>query len=272
MAEIGRTELWVAQAGHELNGEFPVPTDEALQIAWSDYLGHEEDVVAAPGVYGVVGLPAKPPRAYASIDLCEVLRQTGMALRSVEEQPPKSVKEIECAHHYGEGLSIVNYTSVIQVLMNHDLVPPIEDIEEVVDIIREWRESGVYTAANTSTLPGCELATVRFLGRYATGAFGGILFPRNHDGKSTLTKGVAARNVLHEFGGDDPATVVHIDDVTHHNINFRAAMQGPSGAQVATFQPRYPSCFPVDEGSVQTETPLEAFRQADEFLRQALGS
>ena len=268
MAEIGRGEIWVANAGHELNLEYPLPSTEELVTAWESYLEASQNVVAAPEVFGVVRLPSQRPTAYASIDLCEILRQTGIAVRAVEDQqlatqPPA---------YYAASVSVHDVTPISQVLINNNLVPPIDTIEAIAEIVQRWSGDGVYLLVNTSTHPGCELATIRFLKQYMPRTFDGILFPRNHDGSSPLTKGVAARNVLLalEAGERSATTAIHIDDTTHHDIGFRQAMQALPNVHVATFQPVYPWGNPGDAGSVQTTTPLEAFEQADAFLRQQL--
>lgn len=275
MAEIVKLELWVPNAGYEFDLEYPVPTIEELQTHWEAYLEEHGRVIAAPGVYGVVRQPTERPTAYASVDLCEVVRQTSAALRSVENNQPNWRHEPrDCVHCYAGGLAISgDVVPVVQTLMNHDLVPPTDGVERIGNILREWRSAGVYVFANTSTLPGCELSTIRFFGTHLPGAFDGMLLPRNYDGSLPLTKGVAARNLLDAFGegqAGTSTTAIHIDDHTHHNAGFRDAMRELPGVSCATFQPRFPSCRPMDAGSTQTGTPLEAFVQADIFLRTSL--
>lgn len=269
MTEIGSEQLWVPGQGYRLSAEHPVPPTEELQAHWQAYLrGSDDIVVPAPGVYGVVrALQAgERPRAYASVDLCEVVRTTSLSMRKVEEPEPR---DVSCIHCYGHGLSVANDIAVVQVLMSKDLIAPTKDVDAVASQLRHWRALGVYVVANTSTLPGCELGTIRFLRRYMPGAFDGLLLPRNHEGTAALTKGVAARQLLQAFGEDvaeHRVAAVHIDDVPHHNIAFRKEMRTLPRVEAATFQPQYPTHFPPDDGAILAATPLEAFARAHDFL------
>ncbi len=249
---------------------YPIPAPKELAAGWHEYVDDKAALMPAPGVDGVLAVPDIPfanIKAIASVDLCETMRHTGLALRTVEEWPPKTAAELDCFQHYAEGLFVRNNAQVVQTLMNQDLVQPVDGIDEIAAILRGWREHDVYTFANTSTLPGCELATLRFLGKYAAGGFQGIVFPRNHEGNLPLTKGIVARNVAELFGSSLRAAV-HIDDLSVHNVKFREAMQELPDVTTATFQPVWPSCLPLDSASVQRATPLETFQAADEFLHR----
>jgi hypothetical protein len=271
--EIGENALWLPGRGHTLNEAYPIPSSEELQAHWSEYLGKGHIVAPAPGVLGVVRTLAETerPTAFASVDLCEVVRATCVACRGVE----KPVEVIKNIHGYGDDLSISNDVETgLQVLMTNGLVPPVEGIEEIAEIMRRWRKLGVYVVANTSTLPGCERGTIEFFKRHLRGAIDGLLLPRNYDGTLPLTKGVAARNLLGKLGigaaeaEPTPTVAIHIDDTSHHNIGFRDALAAMPGVQTRTFQPVYPSKKKVDEGSVLVATPLGAFYHADEFLTE----
>lgn len=265
------SELWIPGRDIELHHEYPVPPVEELANYWHEYTGG--DVREAPGVYGAIAMPDAPPRAYASIDVCEILRESHLGLRSVAEI--RSEPYDGNIHRYGDGTPITSaadITSVLQVLMTNGLIRPTPGVEEMASTMRRWREQGVYIVANTSTLPGCERGTIDFFGAYLPGVFDGLLLPRNHDGTLPLTKGHAAANVVAALPPEAGQDVValHIDDSPHHNIAFRAQVGAFAGAQVATFQPQYPSHLPLDQGSVITPTPLEAFRAADAFLASQL--
>ena len=235
-------------------------------MRWHVYSGGTEKIIEASGVYGVVQIPEKIPTMYASIDLCEVLRQTRATLRTVEEVSPGVVDR---KLGYAEGLSVCNdVVPVVQTLMANGLVPPVDDLDKIVPIMQGWKRSGVYIFANTSTLPGCEIPTIDFLEEYLPGIFSGILLPRNHDGTLPATKGTVARDLLEYLGaagGSIPATAIHIDDLSHHTEDFRRHVGGLPNVRVETFQPVYPY-FSADPGSVISQTPLQAFEQADRFL------
>ena len=261
-----RQQLWVPGRGIELHDEYPVPSSEALQAKWQTYLGEGAKIIEAPGVYGAVRVPDTPPRVYASIDVCEVLRETHRSMRKIEEQEPKPIPDF---HAYADGLSFdnaIDRTTVLQVMMSNALVEPVAGIEEIAGVVREWRKQGVYTLANTSTLPGCENGTIEFFDTYLSDCFDGILLPRNYDGSLPLTKGVAGKNVVELFSSGEQIVAIHIDDARHHNVSFREEMGMLPDSIVATFLPEYPTHYPVDEGSIITPTPLAAFESADKFL------
>lgn len=265
-------KLWIPGKGIELHSEYPVPSQSALRNKWRQYVGSDKDVVDAPGVYGVMRLPDEQPRAYASIDVCEVLRRTRDSIQLVEEPTPRPFKSV---HAYGERLSFdgnsIDIASIAQVLMNNKLVEPVDGIEEIADIMRGWREEGVYSFANTSTLPGCELGTIDFFSEHVPSAFDGLVLPRNHEGKLPLTKGVTAKNIIQALPPRNGEIVaIKIDDASHHNVAFRKEVGSLPNSRVQTFLPEYPTHYPDDEGSIKTATPLEAFRAADVFLRSAL--
>ncbi len=215
-------------------------------------------------------MPHSRPTAYASVDLCEVVRQTSYTLRTVEGEV---VDPIECIHHYAEGMQGVtpdDITPVVQTLMANGHIPPVEGIGRIREIMHGWKAAGVYIVANTSTLPGCEIGTIRFFEQHLPGVFDGILLPRNHDGSHPVTKGVAARNMLEFFneGSGEPTAVIHIDDLAHHNAGFRAAVGGLAGIEVQTFQPMYPSHFEHDPHSNLADNPQHAFEIANVYLQE----
>ncbi len=257
-------ELWLPARNMQLP-EYQVPPQVELNNIWQQYSGGV--VVDAPGVYGSIRVPERGPRVFASIDLCEVIRETSRAVRSVElPEGPES----DCVHCYAEGLSIADdIMPVVQTLMNGDVVPPIDNIGDIANILRSWRRAGVYVSANTSTLPGCEEPTIRFLERYLSGCFDGLLLPRNHDGTLPLTKGIAAQQLVRALATEEqPIAAIHIDDLSHHNQGFREAIGQLPGATVATFQPTYASCHKPDAGSYQVPTPFAAFQAANAFLAE----
>jgi len=279
------SQLWLPGQEMRLFGsnEYPVPLPHELEAAWAAYVG--EAAIATPGVYGATRLPNpnNPPNAVLSVDLCEVVRETGAGVRTIEEPDlrPGSSQDSNspCAHHYGEGLSVHNQidaASVVTVLMNGDYIEPVKDIGYIHAILASCRKLGIFVVANTSTLPGCELATIRFMKRNLPNAFDGLLLPRNHDNSSPLTKGVAVRMLIDRLlfkpstpenrFPTSPLTVVHVDDVSEHNRNFHRAFEKRDDVGITTIQPLRPSCFPLDEGSIHTPNSLDAFRTAATLL------
>lgn len=264
MPEISRNELWLPGREHSLGKEYPTPSPKELTDSWSDYLDGRP-VVTAPNIFGAVQLPEQPPTGYASIDLCEVVRQTAESVYAVEKPNDRP----DCIHCYAGGLAIQgDAEAVTQTLMNSGQIPPDSDIAPIADIMRSWRNDGIYVFANTSTLPGCEISTIKFLKEYLKGTFDGILLPRNHDGLSPTNKGTAARNLVQLLRKDPSVeqTIIMIDDKTHHHVDFRRAMADLPNLNFASYQPLYPSCEQVDVSSIKTATPLEAFAEADQFL------
>jgi hypothetical protein len=267
----GADQLWLPNHGMTLDPEFPTPTSDELVRQWQDYSGRQ--TVAAPGVFGAINLPEGPVRALASVDLCEVVRNTHLGLRSLIEMPDEPYSGN--IHRYCDGTPIrtgEDIQTLAQVAMANGCVEPVAGIDEIVDIMREWRENGIYVVANTSTLPGCEPATIDFFRQHMSGAFDGLLLPRNHDGSLPFTKGHAAAVVTTALATQrEGLSAIHIDDSPHHNVAFRNEVGRMTG-NVRTFQPEYPSHLPPDAGSVITATPLEAFRAADEFFAENMHS
>jgi hypothetical protein len=281
---LAANQLWTPGANYSIDSEYPTPTSEELRDMWQDYLGPDATVVPTPGVYGAMRIPDAPPTSIVSVDVCEVIRNTNigviLAERSHQDLEKNPIKSI---HRYGEGCTYQdNYADIqtlTQVLMNADLIEPVENIDQINDLIQGWQELGAYKVLNTSTLSGCEPGTIRFFDRYLPGVFDAILLPRNHDSdKSQATKGdVAAGLALAVeqavFGDKVPGTklrrnitAIHIDDKPCHNEAFREAMTD-IGARVHTLQPMYPSHLEADKKSINTLTPLAAFHMADLILR-----
>lgn len=282
--QLAANELWIPGANYAVDGEYPTPTGDELVTLWQGYLGPNANTAPTPGIYGAMRIPDAPPTAFVSIDACEVLRHTNVDITRVQRSPEDIAKNpIKSIHVYGEGCGYQdNYADIqtlAQVLIDGDLVRPIEDIDQMSSMMRRWRGMGAYVVANTSTLPGCEPGTIRFFDRYLPGVFDALLLPRNHDSNASMaTKGdVAASLALAVeqagFGDKAPAahlerelTAIHIDDKPCHNVAFRERMTA-IGASVCTLQPMYPSHLEADQKSIRTATPLDAFRVADVILR-----
>ncbi len=161
--------------------------------------------------------------------------------------------------------------SIVRVLMNKDHVAPAASHEDIAGVMREWRRHGVFVVANTSTLSGCEIPTVRFLKKYYDSCFDGIVFPRNHDGNGKITKAAALGMTLDELSnfGVEPTFAMHIDDTTHH---IEAMLTTPPHPNMGLFMPRFASNAALEgrEPVVHGDDSLEVFSHADAFVWREL--
>lgn len=260
------SRLWVP--GMHLDDEYPVPGDEELRELWQDYTGAEP--YSLNGVYGVYSKPADV-QAVASIDLCEVVRETSisMHLSLGDENPDRhySVGRWYGIEAVGEDFERSVVVSVIRVLLAHNHVAPHEDVSHIRSILQDWRSQGVYTVANTSTLPGCESSTiVHTLGGTLPDCFDALVLPRNHDGKGKTTKAGALAVLATE--AEIPiyeVPLVHIDDALHHIEAFQTTYADHSRSRF--FMPH--SIKEHVNGHLEKpHTPLEAFEAADEHFRE----
>ncbi len=264
MGELSKAQLWYPGQDFDLREEYPTITEVGLVEAWQEYTGCSQ-VELIPGVLGALKAPQEAPTSFASIDLCEVVRHTHRGLRQVENVSAGTIDDI---HAYCHGLSIHNnadITTVAQVLIQADLIEPVDDIDHIASTLQAWRERGVFVFANTSTLEGCEQGTIDFLAKYLPDGFDGIAFPRNHDSTLPLTKGVVAANIIGKLSASGLVVAIHIDDKPAHNTAFLAALQA-GGHHVGTFQPEYPSSHAADPSSIIADTPLNTFIAAGRFL------
>lgn len=261
-----KQELWLP--GQTLDHVYTVPTNTELIDHWSATHDHS-NVIESPGVFGALRTPDAAPRVVVSIDLCEVLRSTLHSMAAVFGKVPS---EIGSYSTYGPnfGVSSSLDRAIVQVLMNHGHVEPNEAIEEISQTLQSWREQDAYCVANTSTLPGCEIATISFLDEYLPGCFDGILLPRNHDGKAPITKGHALRFAIEELTDIEDTSALHIDDAPHHCVAVAEHVGGLIGRHnVTTIMPLYRDAK-HPEGTLPASTPVDAFRQADQVVRQLL--
>lgn len=259
--------LWVPGRDHDLSEEYPTPIAEELARLWRGYNPFAE-VVDAPGVYGVMTVPDHPPRAYVSVDVCEVLRETHLTLRSIVNPYENYQGDM---HPYGVGTifheSYADKQSVFQVMMSRGLVPPVDGIEKIAAIIQSVHEMGVYVFANTSTLPGCEPGTIEFFKKHVPNGLSGVAFPRNWYGGNRLNKGHVVKNVVERFPGENgKAFIIKIDDTPYHTKDVRLIAGEIEGSEVVTTIPDYPSPYESDEDSIVVPTPLDAFKLMQELL------
>jgi hypothetical protein len=263
--------LWIPGRGDDLADEFPVPTQAELTKKWQEY-DPNSHIIDAPGVYGIMSVPTDTPEQYVSLDMCEVMRETHLSLRSImfanEERFEGNI------HKYAFGTCLenaVDYTAALRVLMNSNEVKPVADIEKIAEIIEEVADQGAYIFVNTSTLSGCEPGTIDFLKKYIPHGLKGIAFPRNHDGLLPLTKGHVIKNVIDEFSDPNKNILaVQIDDSPHYNIAVREEVGKLPNSKVITIMPEYPTHFEPDNGSILTPTPLAAFQAMRSILKDRL--
>ena len=267
-------DVWLP--GKSLNEHYRIPTDE--QLAAELGRGRRGEYAALSNVFGSVRVPAEHERieAVISLDLCEVIRLTAQAIAAT------GGKDFFDSNDYIKGLwederfhgeiepDYAYYTlqPIAQVMINNDLVDPVAGADEIYGILKRWQQNGAYCVANTSTLPGCELGTVQFLNKHYPGCFDGIVFPRNHDGTSPLTKADALSEVLNELAaqGHTPKYAMHIDDTVHH---IQGMLEKSPHPQTFCFLPIYPGCVAIDSLAAEVKranSPLETFRLMDDQM------
>lgn len=268
--EMLKPELWYP-GGPNLDADYPNATDEQFIELWSKYSHGLAEARALHSVYGVYNLPDKPIKAIASIDACEVLRDTSIAFKKVVGLRPRRT------YDYAEDSWITRdqppeyerqvVTDSLRVLMSLGLVPPVEHSTAIGSILRSWRRQGVYTTVNTSTLPGCEIGTITYtLGRDYPDCFDAIIFPRNHDGKGLVTKATALNDLALETGlPSQDVPVVHVDDAVHH-------MQDFIGRQLlfpdlSLFIPEHETNRDKLDSELYYASPLDAFLGVDEHFK-----
>jgi hypothetical protein len=256
--------------------DYPVITTDELNESWQAYAEREDAPTDMGDLLGVAYMPEEQPAAFISVDLCEVVRMTCASLWAMEKPYGSPIDNI---HGYGAGMKLIHedndITKYVTALMNNDLVRPVEGIDRIGTLVQNWREKGAYVFANTSTLPGCEAATVRYLGERLLGGFDAILFPRNHENtQGTMNKGVGARLLIEQCMQAFPEPpahsipTVHIDDLSHHLASFRREVSTLPYVDAATYQPLYPSEYAPDPASTHVATPLETFQLVDQHLRE----
>jgi hypothetical protein len=260
--------FWVP--GAHLDDEYPTPTSEELTAAWVAMTHRETHPME--GVFGVWSVPEQPVTALASVDLCEVIRQTSVALDHVTGMPPRIRSRYPVDSWFHRDVSDLNYEESVvitgvRVAMNHGLVPPMHDLDETRELLQLWRSKGVYITANTSTLPGCELATIRdFSERNGlSDCFDALLLPRNHDGSGTVTKAVALQQLAATLDIDLTKTpFVHIDDSLHHIAAF--SRQFEQYDTMGLFIPSHTdNADPLTDS--HCESPALSFARATSILR-----
>lgn len=250
------------------------PTVDELKSHFSLYARapNAHQVIQIPGMYGVFIPTEAAPSAVVSVDLCEVLRRTGwsIAIRAGQDG------SIEYPYSKATGVDDeAQNTALVHDLMKTDRVHPVEGAEEISQILRDIRQQGNLVIANTSTLPGCETATINFLAKYYPGVFDGIHFNTggHHATEVNASKAWAIRQLLGVIHPNNPShrglTIVSIDDRPHHNQLFHEVF-GPSAATVMSMRPlcQGENLTAEEDMSTTFATPVEAFHRLRALLPQ----
>ena len=278
---ITEPKLWLPTS--ELEPHFNVPSRDDLEKAWATLHGGDSFLKLPDHIYGACTAPSEVPTGYAVLDLCEVVRETGLGILKLRggTLDDMVVNDEGSSLDYGS-----NYNGwpddqdpqakrqlIIQQLMHHDLIPPVRMSEGIKALITSWKSKGVYVVADTSTLPGCELSTVAFLADQYEGCFDGILLPRNHDGQGDVTKADAfmetQRSIADQLGTDAyNAPIVFIDDAAHHATAFADTF-----AHADVIMPEYAWNRVCEENPridrvTQTIGTIDAFILADKYLKE----
>jgi hypothetical protein len=252
-----------------LDEEYPVPSNEELCELWTTYQPGKQ-ALPLERVYGVHNPPASPPRGIASIDLCEVIRDTAVALDmatgvSLGRRHIYSTDTWFDKSERGKDYETSVVVSIIRAAMDEGLVRPVDDIQAIRRIIEDWHQQGIYCVANTSTLPGCERGTIAHtLARDLSGCFDALVLPRNHDGTGTVTKATALDLLAEQAGLDvDSLPMVHIDDAPHHIADFQTYYSNSS--RLKLFSPVNATNSHI-LSDMHCTSPLQAFERANEYL------
>lgn len=252
------------------------PSQAELATYWRCATGNQELLELPDTIYGACNVPPAQPTAFAVLDLCEVVRETGIAISRLGGGGLKEIFNHEKgAADYGA--SFLNFQRddmiqiTVQLMMDHDLVDAVKFHEALTAFMQRWKKADAYIVADTSTLPGCENNTIDFLERYYPSCFDGILLPRNHDGNGQVTKAMAfaaTQEAIANIFGDEiyDVPVVYIEDTPHHTTTFKNAFPDSK-----IFMPEYDWNTNHDQHTDVTIVPrhlgtVDSFIAADNYL------
>ena len=277
------SELWIPQLEA---AKYYEPTTSELEELWTKHNSDAEMLELQPKIYGACTVPSEVPTAFAAIDLCEVVRHSGGALlrfrgagieEMITEADGKTFDYGSTVNGWPQEAAQAHRHYYLDEFMRNQVVKPVPYIDSIATMLRYWRSQGVYVVADTSTLPGCEAATIEFLGQHLQGAFDGILLPRNHDGLGSTTKLEALNDVKRAISDiflfQEPIGVptVALDDAVHHAIAYA---EGDDNIEV--LMPEYPWNAAAEGVSkrvlriAQTFGTLDTFIAADQFLQSKM--
>lgn len=231
----------------EQESMFDTPTLQELVEQWK--FSHQTDTMPLQNGYGIYEPTSDSPTAFVSLDLCEVVRQTGNSLQlflyphadALLASNPSATLAYNDFYSKWQGCetSSQDYNRLaLQQIMHNKHVLPVPFADAIQVFLQRWKEAGVYTIANTSTLPGCERSTIEFLSEHYPSSVRGILFPRNHDGQGKITKPSILSELkqeLQEISSNDVESIptIAIEDGEHH---VRAFLEDPN---LHIFTPEY---------------------------------
>lgn len=263
------SKIW--KPGDSLSHEYPEPSPEQLCARWSEYTGHPAFDL---GCYGTYSVPAAPPIAVASIDLCEVLRETCISIRAVT-----GYNDNHRCSKYGLGTwfdaDIIGkerndaiVTAVAQASMHFDLVEPNEDHHEIASIMRTWRSLGIMCVANTATLPGCEMPTIEHtLQKFYLDCFDALLLPRSDDSVRSISKAEILKRLMLALNMN--VSVLHIDDSPTHIKAFLNEFD--SKQIVGLFAPAHTQNESIPN-HIRKPDSLSAFHAANKVLKMLISA
>ena len=228
MSERQASSLWLPTNEREVH--FDVPRLGVLEEEWQHRNPNRTLIELDGAIYGVAERPDTIPKAIVSLDLREVVRETGLALLEmrggtlddmVADGTTGEMDYGSTLNGWHNDIAQPNRQLYIQEFMHHDMVRPVKYRGAIRALMQKWRDENVYVIANTSTLPGCELSTIRFLNEHYPDCFRGILLPRNHDGKGKVTKAMALQATTAAIqynlqASDTNIPTFAIDDAMHH--------------------------------------------------------
>jgi len=253
---------------------YPVLSGSELANTWKSMYASDGEVVAVDGTLGAIRLPNSPIQKILSVDLCEVVRRTHQAAAAALGRDLDTISNDVWNYRIGIPADKVPY--LVTVLMNLGEVAPDPEIDDIRNELLAIRDEETLIIANTSTLPGCEKATIEFLAHYLPDCFDGIILPRNHDGQGQTTKAQALEALLSTIGRarGDLAELIHIDDAPHHtqailkelsHIALHGACIMPifeAGAKSISD----PHALPIPDEAERVSSPLQAIRLARDLL------
>lgn len=258
-----------------LDAHLEVPSLAELASAWHTYHGESDLITLEDHMFGVCERPEEKPSVIISLDLCEIVRQTGPSLTRIYSHDTPSIEDGYGVYYGDEVLGDDTQQAreiLLPNLMHLDHVVPVPFSDAITAFMQRWRKRGAYIIANTSTLPGCELSTVRFLSEHYPQTTRGILLPRNHDGQGATTKA----GILHHskeqissllgFELQDTPTIA-IEDAYHHAMGY---IDHPSDVHI--FMPTYSWNELLEENGNVTRVQqqfgtLDTFIAVDEYLQ-----
>ena len=250
---------------------------------WSDYtseqaLFFDQTEGNLEGVYtecksGTLGV--------AMIDMCELLRLTSDAVQEIYEGKPvpedtdyrgkyfKNTEHDPDATDDPEEKTIrreLEMAAIIEAIQSGK-AGPVESINKIAQRLYALRNSGYYVVLATSGLRENDKSTLEFVAKYLPDCFDAALFPRNHDGKGTLSKADALNILAEKIDLNLLETPVAVVDDMEHQIRAALDVLGTGSLrEYVLLKHRFNN--EVD-GALIEESSLGAIEKAAKFLLQS---